>query len=255
MRFSPDGRVFVAEKSGIIKVFDRSTTPTPRSSPTSGPRCTTTGTVALLNMELAPNFPTDPVVYVGTPTTRRSAGWRRRGASPCETSDGCPRDQGRRPTGASSADGSHDPRRPVTSPLEPSRCCSRTGASRSEALAHRRAGLRPDGALYVTGGDGANTFDYGAKGIPTNPCGDPPSGVGGVQAPPPPRGAHCRPRTCRPRGTRSGLKRCPAADRSRNTGNGPPDNPYALEPRRQRRGGSWATASATRSACRAARDA
>ena len=38
----------------------------------------------------------------------------------------------------------------------------------------------PDGALYVSGGDGAsfNYVDYGQDGSPLNPCGDPPGGVG-----------------------------------------------------------------------------
>jgi glucose/arabinose dehydrogenase len=37
-----------------------------------------------------------------------------------------------------------------------------------------------DGALYMTGGDGAslNFADYGQDGNPLNPCGDPPGGVG-----------------------------------------------------------------------------
>ena len=39
-----------------------------------------------------------------------------------------------------------------------------------------------DGALYVSGGDGAsfNFVDYGQDGAPVNPCGDPPGGVGGI---------------------------------------------------------------------------
>ncbi len=39
-----------------------------------------------------------------------------------------------------------------------------------------------DGALYVSGGDGAsfNFADYGQDGAPLNPCGDPPGGVGGA---------------------------------------------------------------------------
>ena len=43
-----------------------------------------------------------------------------------------------------------------------------------------------DGALYVSAGDGASfTFaDYGQDGIPLNPLGDPPVGIGGVQIPP-----------------------------------------------------------------------
>ena len=38
-----------------------------------------------------------------------------------------------------------------------------------------------DGALYVSGGDGAsfNWVDYGQGGSPLNPCGDPPGGLGG----------------------------------------------------------------------------
>ena len=47
-----------------------------------------------------------------------------------------------------------------------------------------------DGALYVSGGDGAsfNFVDYGQDGAPVNPCGDPPGGVGGSMAPPDGRG-------------------------------------------------------------------
>ncbi len=47
-----------------------------------------------------------------------------------------------------------------------------------------------DGALYVSGGDGAsfNFVDYGQDGSPVNPCGDPPGGVGGSMAPPDGRG-------------------------------------------------------------------
>ena len=42
-----------------------------------------------------------------------------------------------------------------------------------------------DGALYASAGDGASfTFnDYGQAGIPRNPLGDPPVGIGGVQTP------------------------------------------------------------------------
>src|SRR5258706_15418397 len=53
----------------------------------------------------------------------------------------------------------------------------------------------PDGALYVSGGDGASfTFvDYGQTGYPqTNPCGDPPTGVGGNQTSPTAEGGALR---------------------------------------------------------------
>jgi PKD repeat protein len=51
-----------------------------------------------------------------------------------------------------------------------------------------------DGALYVGGGEGAsfNFIDYGQKGIPLNPCGDPPVPVGGTQTLPTAEGGSFR---------------------------------------------------------------
>ena len=51
-----------------------------------------------------------------------------------------------------------------------------------------------DGALYVSGGDGAsfNFTDYGQDGNPLNPCGDPPAGVGGAETPPTAEGGALR---------------------------------------------------------------
>jgi glucose/arabinose dehydrogenase len=51
-----------------------------------------------------------------------------------------------------------------------------------------------DGALYVSGGDGAsfNFVDYGQDGAPLNPCGDPPAGVGGVMTAPTAEGGALR---------------------------------------------------------------
>jgi glucose/arabinose dehydrogenase len=60
-------------------------------------------------------------------------------------------------------------------------------------------GFGPDGALYVSGGDGAsfNNVDYGQYGNPyagdvANPCGDPPAGVGGTESPPTAEGGSLR---------------------------------------------------------------
>ena len=51
-----------------------------------------------------------------------------------------------------------------------------------------------DGALYVSGGDGAsfNFADYGQDGSPLNPCGDPPGGVGATLTPPTAEGGALR---------------------------------------------------------------
>ena len=51
-----------------------------------------------------------------------------------------------------------------------------------------------DGALYASGGEGASFHfaDYGQSGNPLNPCGDPPTGVGGLQTPPSAEGGALR---------------------------------------------------------------
>ena len=65
----------------------------------------------------------------------------------------------------------------------------------------------PDGALYVTGGDGAsfNFTDYGQDGSPLNPCGDPPGGVGAALTPPTAEGGALRSQDLRTSGDPTGL--------------------------------------------------
>src|SRR5207247_10662028 len=57
----------------------------------------------------------------------------------------------------------------------------------------------PDGWLYVTGGAGASFdfADWGQKGTPLNPCGDPPAGVGGTESPPTAEGGALRSQSVR----------------------------------------------------------
>src|SRR5205085_9119203 len=57
----------------------------------------------------------------------------------------------------------------------------------------------PDGALYVSAGEGASfTFsDYGQTGTPLNPLGDPPVGIGGAQTPPTAEGGATRSQSLR----------------------------------------------------------
>src|SRR5579875_195907 len=64
VRLSPDGRIFVAEKSGLIKVFSSLTA----TSPTIFADLTTNvynyWDRGLLGLALPPDFPTNPWVYV-----------------------------------------------------------------------------------------------------------------------------------------------------------------------------------------------
>src|ERR687889_999259 len=64
VRFSPDGRVFVAEKRGVIKVFDSLSDPTPDVFADLNVNVYNFWDRGLLGLALAPNFPTSPYVYV-----------------------------------------------------------------------------------------------------------------------------------------------------------------------------------------------
>ena len=64
LRFSPDGRIFVAEKNGRIKVFDNLADTTPTLFADLSTNVYNFWDRGLLGLELAPDFPTDPYVYV-----------------------------------------------------------------------------------------------------------------------------------------------------------------------------------------------
>src|SRR5215210_8375817 len=64
VQFSKDGRVFVAEKSGLIKVFDNVSDTTPTTFADLRTNVHNFWDRGMLGMALAPNFPTDPSVYV-----------------------------------------------------------------------------------------------------------------------------------------------------------------------------------------------
>ena len=92
VRFSPDGRVFVGEKSGLIKVFASTSATTPTVFADLRTNVHNFWDRGLLGMTLHPNFPTVPYVYVsytydhilGDPAPAPKWG------TPGATSDSCP---------------------------------------------------------------------------------------------------------------------------------------------------------------------
>ena len=72
VRFAPDGRVFVATKSGIINVFDSLDDTTPTQFADLRSKVHDYWDRGLLGHGARPGFTTGrPYVYVSTPTTRR----------------------------------------------------------------------------------------------------------------------------------------------------------------------------------------
>jgi PKD repeat protein/glucose/arabinose dehydrogenase len=197
VRFAADGRIFVAEKAGRIKVFDDFGDPTPTLYADLSTQVYDNWDRGLLGITLDPGFTTGrPFVYVlysydKDPNSAQFPRWN----------DQCPS-----PPGAN-GDGCV-----VTARL------SRLNAGVEQVLiddwcqqypSHTVGSLAfgADGALYLSGGDGASfTFaDYGQDGAPRNPCGDAPVPVGGVQSPPTAEGGALRSQDVRTAGDPTGL--------------------------------------------------
>jgi glucose/arabinose dehydrogenase/PKD repeat protein len=230
VRFAPDGRVFVAEKRGVIKVFDSLSDTTPTTFADLNVNVYNFWDRGLLGMTLAPYFPANPYVYVlytydhelcSTAPARR---WGTSGVY----SDPCPT-----PPGAT-ADGCV-----VSGRLSRLQASGNTMIGSEQVLvedwcqqypSHSIGTVEfgPDGKLYASGGDGAsfNFADWGQDGSPLNPCGDPPGGVGATLAPPTAEGGALRSHDLRTGGDPDSLDgsiiRVDPA-----TGAAPADNPLA----------------------------
>jgi PKD repeat protein len=230
VRFSSDGRIFVAEKRGVIKVFDSLSDTTPDVFADLNVNVYNFWDRGLLGMALAPGFPANPYVYVlytydhVLGSTAPAPRW----GTPGVYSDPCPT-----PPGATT-DG----------------CVVSARLSRLQAAGNVMTGSEqvlvedwcqqypshsigtvefgPDGALYASGGDGAsfNNTDWGQGGNPTNPCGDPPTGSGTALTPPTAEGGALRSQDLRTSGDPVGLDGT-VIRVDPNTGAGLPDNPLA----------------------------
>jgi glucose/arabinose dehydrogenase len=228
VRFSSDGRVFVAEKGGVIKVFDSLSDTTPTVFADLRTQVHNFWDRGLLDVALPPNFPANPWVYVLYTFDAPIGGNAPRWGSVGGTSDGCP-----------SPPGPTDDGCVVAGRLSRLQASGNTMTGSEQVLiedwcqqypSHSIGSLSfgADGALYVSGGDGAsfNFVDYGQDGTPVNPCGDPPGGVGGSMTPPSAEGGALRSQDVRTMGDPVGLNGAilrvdPA------TGAGLPGNPMA----------------------------
>ncbi len=90
LSFASDGRVFVAEKSGLIKVFDNLADTTPTVFADLRTNVHNFWDRGLLGMELHPQFPAQPYVYVLYTHDAAIGGTAPRWGTAGVTSDGCP---------------------------------------------------------------------------------------------------------------------------------------------------------------------
>jgi uncharacterized repeat protein (TIGR01451 family) len=189
IEFAADSRVFVAEKGGRIKVFDGIGDSSSVLFADLSANVHNFWDRGMLGFALDPGFTTGrPYVYVlytyDAPI----------GGSPPTWGDGCPSPPGATGDGCLvsarlsklTASGNQ-----MTGPEQVliNDWCQQYPSHSIGSLA-----FGADGALYVSGGDGAsfNFTDWGQDGNPVNPCGDPPGGPGTPLTPPTAEGGALR---------------------------------------------------------------
>ena len=180
LRFAPDGRVFVAEKRGVIKSFANANSNVATQVADLRTEVYNYWDRGLLGLALDPNFSSNRYVYVsyaydhlpGDPSPAPHWGIANTDSDPCptppgDTQDGCVV-QGR--IARLTLDSSGQMIAGSLLPLVTDYC--------QQFPSHSMGALNfgADGYLYASAGDGASfTFaDLGQRGVPAfNPCGDP----------------------------------------------------------------------------------
>src|SRR5215468_4846670 len=179
VQFAPDGRIFVGQKNGVIKVFSSLTDTNPVTFADLSAEVDDYWDRGLLGLALPPNFPASPYVYVlytyDAPIGGTAPTWN----------DGCPTPPG--PT----TDGCV-----VSARVSRLQISGNVMTGSEQVLIHDWCQQFPshsagtllfgrDGDLYVSAGEGAsfNGADYGQFGSTyagdvANPCGDPPGPAG-----------------------------------------------------------------------------
>jgi uncharacterized repeat protein (TIGR01451 family) len=223
IEFAADGRVFVAEKGGRVKVFDGLSDSSPDLFADLSANVHNFWDRGMLGFALDPGFTTGrPYVYVLYTYDAAIGG------VPPTWGDGCPNPPGATGDGCVvsgrlsrlTASGNF-----MTGPEQVliNDWCQQYPSHSIGSLA-----FGADRALYVSGGDGAsfNFTDWGQDGSPLNPCGDPPGGFGAALTPPSAEGGALRSQDLRTPSDPSSLDGA-ILRVNPDTGAGMPDNPLA----------------------------
>jgi glucose/arabinose dehydrogenase/PKD repeat protein len=230
LQFAADGRIFVGQKNGVIKVFQSLTDTNPVTVADLSGEVDDYWDRGLLGLALPPNFPASPYVYVlyayDAPIGGTAPVWN----------DACPT-----PPGATT-DGCL-----VSARVSRLQISGNVMTGTEQVLINNWCQQFPshsigtllfgrDGYLYVSGGDGAsfNNVDYGQYGATyagdqANPCGDPPGAAGTALSPPGAEGGALRSQSVRrtdgPATLDGAVLRIDPA-----TGAGVPGNPFYSSP-------------------------
>jgi glucose/arabinose dehydrogenase len=198
LQFAPDGRIFVGQKNGVIKVFQSLTDTNPVTFADLSGEVDDYWDRGLLGLVLPPNFPASPYVYVlytyDAPIGGTAPKWN----------DGCPTPPG--PTTDGCVVSARVSRLQISGNVMTGSeqvlvngWCQQFPSHSIGTLLFGR-----DGYLYASGGDGAsfNNVDYGQYGAnyagdQANPCGDPPGAVGAALSPPKAEGGALRSQSVR----------------------------------------------------------
>ncbi|MEV4621278.1 PQQ-dependent sugar dehydrogenase [Asanoa sp. NPDC049573] len=194
--FAPDGRILVAQKNGVIKIFDSLSDTTPTVFADLSTEVFNYGDLGLLGLAVPPDFPATPYVYVSYTYDGPIGGSAPTYNDKCAVLGDCI----------------------VSSRVARLRIAGDVMTGTEQVLLHdwclqyetHSIGdikFGPDGALYVSGGDGASPSfpDYGQRGAVTNACGDPGAPVGGAMTPPTAEGGALRSQDVRTPGDPTGL--------------------------------------------------
>jgi len=217
--YAPNGRVFVAEKRGIVRTWasvaqfnSNPAIPNPFTGCNQANFCTIDirsdvmnyWDRGLLGMAVDPNFPASPYIYVLYAYDALPGGSAPHWNAGDPNNDPCPANPGGTTDGCV-----------ITNRLDRITVNTTTGiaSARTQLLVgwcqqfpSHSAGtvaFGPDGMLYVSGGEGASftqgVQDFGDQGgtqpgtpTPENPCGDPPVAVGGNMTAPTAEGGALR---------------------------------------------------------------
>jgi glucose/arabinose dehydrogenase len=194
--FSPDGRVFVAERSGIIKVFDSLTDPAPSVAVDLRTETDNFWDRGLLGIALDPQFPARPYLYALYTYDALPGEQAPQWGTANTDSDACPD-----PPGATT-DGCQVQGRLVKLTLdgdfvtEPAQVLVTGWCQQFPSHSVGTVLFGPDGALYASAGEGAS-FNYADWGQRHNPCGDPGGPVGADLSPPAAAGGALRAQSIR----------------------------------------------------------